>query len=65
MDKARVYAVLSDTKRTIYATHKTELQAMRICEELKRDGVDDAHIFDNGGSRLAQRKYDKYKWMVI
>lgn len=36
MDMARVYAVLSDRRRTIYATNKTELQATKIREALER-----------------------------
>ncbi len=62
MNKSRCFYVLSDKKKTIYATHKTELQATRIVERLKALGIDDAYVFDNGGNQLTKRKYDKYEF---
>ena len=65
MDKSRIYAVIGREKKAIYAVNKTELQATKIAERLKSEGIDDsAVVICNGASQLAHRRYDKYDWLV-
>lgn len=65
MDRARIYAVIGREKKAIYATNKTELQATKIVERLKKEKIDEnATVFCNGASQLAHKRYDKYAWLV-
>lgn len=64
MDRARVYAVLSDKRKIIYSIGNTELQATKIRDRLIHFGIEDAYVFDNGGNGLTRRKYDKYKLQI-
>lgn len=65
MDRARIYAVIGREKKTIYATHKTELQATIIAERLKKEKIDDnAVVFCNGASQLTHKRFDKWAWLV-
>lgn len=65
MDKKRIYAVISDERRTIYAVNKTELQATKFRDKLIKEGVSDAYVFDNGGNRLVSHRFSNYKDAVI
>ena len=65
MDKSRIYAVIGREKKAIYAVNKTELQATKIAERLKSEGIEENPvIFCNGASQLSHKRFDKWKWLV-
>ena len=65
MDRARIYAVIGREKKAIYATQKTELQATKIVERLKKEKIDEkAIVFCNGASQLTHKRFDKWAWLV-
>ena len=63
MDKRRIYAIVSDREKTIFATRKTKLQADNMVDYLITIGHSDASIIANDNNQLCHKKYDKYKFL--
>ena len=66
MDKKREWAVVSDSKKEIYAHNCTERQAYKLIDKLEKLGVcADAKILYNGDSRLSEDRCKESRYDYI